>query len=430
MVVYLILYVLLLIGTTWFFSKNDSDEDFLLAGRKVSTGGLLLSKFAGAVGVSTFITYTGYAYTFGFGVFGLLIGAIVGYTFFAFWAAPRVNRLGRVGECSTQGELVSMVLKDKMSGQLTNWVTVVVQFFWILLSLVGGAKVIEEFGVLSYQWAVLLTSVVILIYVILSGLKAVIITDVIQSLIIVSFLGVIVYSLISSTETDVTSLDVESISLGKIVGLVIYGVLSVFGMADRYQLSLAAKNEKAVKVGLGLAIIPVLIISSMLIFVGLNVLASQKGLDEDLVFVYAMQNQLSTNLLPVLLVMFFAGLMSSADTNVFAVSAHVTKNFENKSDKRVSRITTVVVVIFASVVSLFWKNVIDVTIVGAAMRVVMAVPMIYILLDKKNVLRYKLSLVGGVLGLSIGLIVFGPDAKLAITTLVGTLLGLIFRSKK
>jgi len=59
------IYVILIIGISYFYSRNGSDEDYLISGRNRNQWNILASKFAGAVGVSTFITYTSYTYKFG-----------------------------------------------------------------------------------------------------------------------------------------------------------------------------------------------------------------------------------------------------------------------------------------------------------------------------------------------------------------------------
>lgn len=430
MIYYLGIYSLALIAISFLYSKNKSSDAYLVADRSIGTSSLLFSKFAGAVGVSTFITYTGFAYVYGIGVMGLLLGGIVGYLFFGLWAAPKINTIGKESGVQNQGELVNYVLKSQNAKRLTNWTTAIIQFFWVLLSLVGGAQVIAMFDIMTYEWAVVVTATVVLIYVLLSGLKAVIITDVIQSIIIIAFLGIIVYGISSQNINDISEAQVEKTPIGKIIGLLIYGCLSVFGMADRYQLSMAGKNSGSVKKGLSAAIIPVILVTALLFYIGLSAKVSSPDLEEGTVFVYAMQHLLPISLMPVLLLMFFAGLMSTADTSIFAVSAHLASEFTENKKVLFARIITLIAMCLATLIAFFWRNIIEVTIIGAAMRIVLAVPMIYVLLQKSNSTRFIASTIGGIIGLVGGIIGFGADPKLVITTLVGTLLGLIFRSKQ
>ncbi|PIB35919.1 hypothetical protein BFP72_11205 [Reichenbachiella sp. 5M10] len=432
MYVYLLVYILLIIGFSLYLSRSSSAEDFLIGGRNRGGLTILFSKFAGAVGVSTLISYTGYAYRFGVGMSGMLVGAVIGYALFAFWAAPRVKRLSLEGQFYTQGDLPAHLTQDKRSARLTNGVTTVVQFFWIVLSLAGGAKIIAYFDLFSYETALLLTTGVVMVYVLVSGFKAVVMTDVVQAVIILAFLGLLVYGMTRGESVDAL-LRIptgEHVTLGSIIGLVLYGGLSVFGLADRYQLCYAARDEQSLKRGMGLAIVPVLIIAFLLLLLGLQVYRLDTSLDPDMVFVYATQNLMDTSWLPALLVLFFAGLMSTADSAIFAVASHVTGGVS--SDKRVNsvRYATVITVVLAFGIAWFWRSIVDITIVGAALRMTLAVAMIYVIGGHQNKGRFMGSAMGGVLGLLIGLAIFGAKPTIAIVVLVGSLLGLLYRSKK
>lgn len=423
-------YVLFIVLLSFYYSKKSTDEDYLLAGRNRSGFAIMASKFAGAIGVSTFITYTGYAYRFGWGVFIMLIGSIIGYNLFAYWAAPIIKKLSTQGKFYTQGDLPTYVTGDRRTGLYANVVTIIIQFFWVLLSLVGGAKIIAFFGLMSYPMAVLTTCFIITAYVLLAGFKAVIITDIFQSFIILFFLIAIVYNLLSGENiTDILTHQTETVQIGSVIGLALYGSLSVFGLADRYLLCYAAKNERSLKLGMSLAVIPIIVIAFLLLLVGLKVLTHKSGMDPDTVFVYAMQNQLSQSFIPALLVMFFAGLMSSADTAIFAVASHVVGGSKVVNKVKGVRIATLVVVALASTISFFWESVVNITIVGAALRMTLAIPMIYVILQNKNSGRFKGSVIGGIIGLMAGVVAFGADPKLAITVLVGSLVGLLYKSK-
>ncbi|MFD2562477.1 sodium:solute symporter family protein [Aquimarina rubra] len=428
---YLSIYIIIIIGLSVYISKSSNTEDFLIGGRNRSGWTILFSKFAGAIGVSTLITYTGYAYKFGWGLFAMSIGSVIGYLLFAFWAAPRIKKLSLLGNFYTQGDLPAFVTGNKTTSLVTNSITIIVQFFWILLSLAGGAKVITFFDLFSYEIALLITTLVVLIYVLFSGFKAVVLTDTIQAIIIIGFLCILILGMLDIKDFgDILGTSTnENVQLGSIIGLVLYGGLSVFGLADRYQLCYAAKDVKSLKKGMGLAIIPVLLIAFLLLLIGLYVYNQNTTLDPDTVFVFAMQNLVNQSWIPLLVVLFFAGLMSTADTSIFAVSSHLV--YKSKKDQKVKsvRYATVFTVFIAFIVALFWKSVVDITIVGAALRMTLSVAMIYVIKKRKNSGRFIASALGGIGGLLIGLLAFGPKPTIAITVLLGSLIGLIYRSK-
>lgn len=429
--IYLSAYIIFIIGISIYLSRSSSKEDFLIGGRNKGTYTILFSKFAGAIGVSTLITYTGYAYKFGWGLFALSIGSVLGYLLFAFWAAPKIKKLSTLGKFYTQGDLPAFVTGNKTTTTITNIITTIVQFFWIVLSLAGGAKVISFFEILPYETALLITTIVVMVYVLFSGFKAVLITDIFQAVIIIIFLCILIYGILDVNDFGIalTSIASENVTIGSILGLTLYGGLSVFGLADRYQLCYAAKDEKSLSRGLGFAIIPVLGIAFLLLLIGLYTYSQNSNLDPDTIFVYAMQNFLPQSWLPLLLVLFFAGLMSTADTSVFAVASHVAYNTTQKQKIKSVRYATIITVIVAFLVALFWRNIVDITIVGAALRMTLSIAMIYAIKKKENSGRFIGSALGGVLGLIIGIIAFGPTPTIAIMVLLGSLLGLIYKSK-
>lgn len=429
------IYIIFIIGLSYYFSKGATEEDYLISGRDRNTWHILASKFAGAIGVSTFITYTAYTYRFGaMGVLALLLGILVGYNLFAFWAAPKVKQLSLQGKFYTQGDLVQFCTNNPQTALFTNAVTIIIQFFWVLLALVGGAKTIAYFGILSYSSALLATAAVILVYVLLSGFKAVIITDVVQTFIILIFLVLIVYSLFTQNETAFSTLlqaqPNEKLKLGSVIGLLLYGALSVFGLADRYQLCYAAKDVRSLKRGMSLAVLPIILLAALLMGIGLIALTTNPNLDYDNAFIHVMQTMLDNSLQPLLLVLFFAGLMSSADTNIFAVASHLSLNNRDNNSIRNTQISIAVVVVLASLIAFFWTSIIDITIVGAALRLTIAVPMIYILRGGQNSSRFISSTILGFIALGAGILITGAKPTLALFVLLGTLLGLLNKGKK
>lgn len=429
--IYLAVYIVFIIGLSIYISKSSTADDFLIAGRNSNTLSILFSKFSGAIGVSTFITFTGFAYKFGWGFLAMSLGSIVGYLFFAFWAAPRVKQLSSKGLFYTQGDLPAYVTGDDRTGLVTNVITVVVQFFWILLGLAGGAKIISYFELFSYETALLLTAAVVMIYVLVSGYKAVIATDILQGGIILVFLGILIFGLFDTSNLNsvLSTTPPESVKIGKIIGLILYGTLSVFGLADRYQLCYAAKDERSLTKGMGFAIIPVLIIVLLLLVIGLYTYSQAPGLDPDTAFIFAMEHFVNQSWLPLLFILFFAGLMSTADTSIFAVASHVTYKSAPGNKVKNVRYITVITVIIACAVAWFWRSIVDITIVGAALRMCTSVAMIYVIGNNTNNGRFLGSALGGIIGLIAGLAAFGTTPKIAIAVLIGSLLGLLFKSK-
>jgi len=204
----------------------------------------MASKFAGAIGAGYFITYTGFAYQYGAGVFAMLVGIAIGYILFAYWAAPKAYEHSKEGKFYTIGDFVFYRTKSESSKKLANVFANIILFLWLLVGIIGGAKIINDFGFLSYGVAVAVTSLVVLTYILLAGFKAVILTDFIQSIIIISLLIVVTFSIIGSASIpELLSIGPGNVDIGTAVGFFLFGVLAIFSYSNMYQLNSVANSS-------------------------------------------------------------------------------------------------------------------------------------------------------------------------------------------
>ena len=426
---YLGLYFLTLIGIGFYISKKETPEDFLIGGRNRKGWQILLSKFAGAIGAGWFVTYTAYAYEFGFGVFMAILGFMFGYFLFAYWAVPIIYKHSKEKKFYTQGDFVFSKTNNTFSKLLTNLVASSIQFGWLLIGVIGGSKIISHFGFLSYELAIFLTVGIVLIYILLAGFKAVIITDVFQSVIILLLLVFLSFNIIGETNiTNILSTQTGNIDIGTAIGFLLYGILSVFALSDRYQLCYSAKNEKNLKRGIGFAIIPIILVASFLLIIGIYMYIQNPNLDSGLVFLEALKNYLPVSLLPIAIVMFFAGLMSSVDTAIFSITSHyVFSKKEKRQPIKNIRIFTIILLIITSIFAYYYRNIVGITIIAAALTVSLSVPMIYILLGNINKNRFIGSVFGSITGLVLGIVILGVKPTIILLVIIGGCLGLLYK---
>lgn len=428
-------YSLFLIGLSYFYGRQANGEAYLIAGRNRPTLHIIASKFASAIGAGTLVLYTSYAYKFGTaGMIPLFLGISVGYLVFAFWAAPKIKRFSIGQHFYTQGDLVRFITINENSKRLTDSLTMGVQFFWVLLILVGGARVIAYFQVLSYEMALLATALVVLSYLLLSGFKAVILTDVVQAVLILAFLAFLAFVIPWDERVVISELlqtrPPQELERSTIVGLLLYGIFSVFGLADRYQLCYAAKNEATAQRGMAWALVPILLVMFLLLMIGLSVLELSTTLPPQEAFLYAMQQLLPPIWQPALILLLFAAIMSSADTHIFAVASHAA-SLTNRSDNvQTTKQFTLVTIILATTMAYFWRNITDISIIGAALRVTLAIPMMYIISRGNNTGRFMTSILLGVITFVGGWIILGPQPILMVFIVAAGTLGMLYKSKK
>ena len=113
--IYLIIYVIVILCISFYISKKSSSNDFLIANRDRGFWSILFSKYAGSMGAGWFITYTAFAYEFGFGMFGMLIGFVLGYVLFAYLGSTKLYDLAHKNKLYTINQLVYFKTKSKVT---------------------------------------------------------------------------------------------------------------------------------------------------------------------------------------------------------------------------------------------------------------------------------------------------------------------------
>jgi len=429
--VYLGIYILILFGISYYVSRRQKSEDFLISGRDRKGWQIFLSKFGAAMGVGWFITYTGFSYEYGLGVFAMLLGLLVGFPLFGYWAAPKVHKHSKKKKFYTIGDYVYSRTKSIFAMRVADVLSSAIIFSWLLVAIIGGSKIIADFGFLSYPVAVIVTSLVVLVYLLLAGFKAVIITDIFQSIIIAVLLVVITFGIVGTKNlSTLFSVETGGVNIGVVIGFLLYGIFSVFSFSDRYQLCYAAKDEKSVKHGLGLAILPIVIAAGFLLLIGLFMAMNSPGLDSGLVFTEALKNFLPAALLPLGIVLFLAGVMSSADTNIYSIASHFALTRKRKDPIKTIRKLTIWLVVITAIIAIIFSDIVDVSIFAGGISLTISLAMVYILSNGKYTSRFISSIIGGFVGLFVGLGIFGADPTIALTTMVGGAVGLLFKFEK
>jgi len=264
----------------------------------------------------------------------------------------------------------------------------------------------------------------------MAGHKAVILTDIVQSFVIFFLLIIITFSIVGSDNFgEILSFQGASVDIGVFIGFFLFGILSVFSYSDRYQLAYAAKNERNLRHGLGLAIIPIAIAGFFLLLIGMFMASNSPGLDSGLIFTEALRNFLPASLLPLAIVLFFAGVMSSADTNIYAISSHYAMHRKGEKISKV-RAGTIWLTIITSIVAILFPNVVDVSILAGGISLTLSFGMVYLIAGGRKASRFVISSFFALIAVIIGILIFGIEPILALPVLFAGAIGLLFRWKK
>ena len=422
----LAVYVLALLGIGWWFGRGESEEDYLIAGRDRPWWQVAFSKYAVTAGAAWFVTYTAFAYEYGLSVLTMIVGMMIGYGIFAFWGAKRIKKASdESGGFYTMGDLVKARTNSVHSEGLLNSVVLLTAFLYLTIGVVAGSVLMEEFNLVSYEFAVFLTFIITIGYVLMSGYKAVVLTDVLQGIIMMVLLAVVAWSFVDSTEMSLQdAAGSRSIDMLTVIMFAVFGAAATFASPDRYQLSYAGKNIKAITKGFMAAAVPVFLTAVFLLLIGTLMYEIDPTLNSSAVFPKALTEFLPAAIAPFALVMFFAALMSSVDTNLYVLASHLKTKATEKLTKSVTRKRIVVIGFGSALAALMFRDVVDLTIFVAGVQTAIAFPMIYLVAGGRSKVRFLYTIYGGLLGIFAGLYVYGLDPRAAALVLVGNVLGL------
>lgn len=418
-------YILSIFAIAWWCAKANTKDDYLIAGRNRPMWQILLSKTAGSIGVGFFLLYTGYGYQFGWPITLLLVFQIISAVVFAYWAVPKIYRYAREKQFLTMGDFVGDQLQSMRTGAFLDFVTSAVGFLWVVAGFVGGVKVVADILVLSYEQSLVLAVLLVGGYILVSGYRVVLATDVVQVVAIFGLLSVMVLTLVTSVDVSAVSATfAESLPVTLIVGIVIFGFFTIFGTADRYQLIYSATSEQAARNGLLWSVVPFCIAFVPLVFVGLFMRMQGTAYDPDTVFLTFINQFTYTELASAAGVMLVAGLMSTADTWVYATASHwqVAWNKWRKEARSISisslQTTILVCMVLMGVVSFFFRDLLGLAIFSAAILVALSVPMLYVIGGGSSSIRFVSTVLVSVAGVIVAALMLGVIPELVILPII------------
>ncbi len=423
----LTLYAVLVLWIVWRAGRHESREDFLIAGRDRGLFQVTCSKFAASIGAGWFLVYTAFGYRYGAAIFYGLASYAVGYLLFAWLAVPRIWAWGSGTRALTVGDLVAERTGTRTAGHVTNAMIALTTLIGVSVSVTGGAKVLEYLDVPGgFTAAVLITSGFTLFYLLLSGFKGVVLTDVLQALVIVLFALVIGWAVARKPDLMLAlAQENEPIKPTIVAGLALLG-FSFLTSSDRYQLTYAARSQRAARLGMALPLVFVLAVAFVLVLVGQYAKLVYPQGEADMAFIYVLTQLLPHWIVPFGLALLMAAIMSTIDSLVFAIASHSVLHREWQSPERAMRWAMVVTVVLLAAFALLVRDMVDITLLSITAQMVGAIAMLYILAGGRSARTFFLALAGGLLGALGGLWLLGIQPLLAVTTLLGgTLLLLV-----
>lgn len=187
----LILFLLLLlaVGTVAARSSGDTEEDYWLADR--SFGKYFIGFSAGASSASSFIMIgaVGVGYTLGVTALLLPLGALLGDLVFWSIYPDKINRFARARGANTVPEMLSMTAADA-DRRLIRKTAALITFPMISLyagaQMLAAGKTMNTVMDIDLKWGILLSAAVVIGYCAKGGLRASVITQFVQAMIMLA----------------------------------------------------------------------------------------------------------------------------------------------------------------------------------------------------------------------------------------------------
>lgn len=180
----LILYKLMLIGIGFWASKRtQTTEDFFIGGKTLGPWVAAISSSASASSAWSLLGVSGAAYVMGYSALWLFPAVISGYLFNWLWLAPRIHRFSAQRGAITLTELLAGA--GPWAGRIVWLCTFAIVFsfsFYIAAQFQAAGSTFASSFDMKPDNAIILGTVIILIYTLLGGFWAVSVTDTVQGM--------------------------------------------------------------------------------------------------------------------------------------------------------------------------------------------------------------------------------------------------------
>lgn len=328
--VFMILYFVLVFFVAYVKSRKATTEEFLIAKRKVGLIGAISTINASKIG-SILLIFTALLYLYGFSAMWYFIGVATGYLVFIPFATRLHKRHGQ-----THLTLADYFFHDygNTSGRIASALNIFISFAFMVLNLIASSKVLSFFTGMNFVTSTIIVSLFILIYLLMGGFKAVVMTDVIQFGAIFIIFLIFAFALLNRTVIPAAEWTIFAAGTANIVGFFLLGILIPFSMADLWQRVYSMKDLTTLRRGIFYSVIMYVVFAFLLALIGLAIKAQLPGIDPDIALIQGFATLLPAGLLGLAVVVFFAAFMSTIDTYAYTAASSFVIDFFKKLSKK------------------------------------------------------------------------------------------------
>ncbi len=441
-----VVYLLGMLGIGWYFMRqNQNKEDYYVGGRNIGSWHIGLSVVATDVGGGFSIGLGGLGFAMGLAGSWLLFTGLLGAWLAAVFLIPKIKKLEETQTFYTFPQVFQHFYTPKVA-LLAGIISGIGYIGFTSSQILAGAKLASAtVKSLDMTTALIIMGVVVVVYTVMGGIKAVIYSDTIQWIILMSgliFIGIpiAIYKLggwanIRAALPD-SFFDISNVSLIQIInwGVSIIPIWFV-GMTLYQRIYACAGEKQAKKAWLIAGVFEYPIMAFMGVMLGLlSRVAADAGmfaalgyesvanLDKEMGLPLLLRTVLPVGFLGIMLSAYFSAIMSTADSCLMAASGNVVTdilgrffNFSDQKMLKVSQLATLVIGALALFLATFIQNVLSLMLYSYSFMVSgLFVPLLGALYWRKShpTAAIWAMLLGGVTTVILSVLASGKDFSL------------------
>ncbi|MCG8311178.1 MAG: sodium:solute symporter family protein [Cytophagales bacterium] len=384
-------YFLAIIYVGYYFLKhNQSREDYYVGGRSLKAGHVGLSIAATDVGGGFSIGLGGLGFTMGLAGSWLLFTGLIGAWMAAVLTVPKLKQLDSESGLLTFPDFLSLKY-NKSVGILAAVISGIGYVGFTAGQILAGGKLAAASVFQDVTWtdplffSLIVMSLVVIIYTSMGGIKAVIYTDTIQWIVLLSgllFLGVpFAYFKLGGWETIRASLPASHFSIFNISWVTIinwaFAIIPIWFIAmTLYQRVYSTRNVSEAKKAFFIAGVfeyPLMAFSGVIL--GMLARVAFPGSEAEAALPMMLNHVLPLGIAGFVLAAYFSAVMSTADSCLIAASGNVEndilRNLSKKNSGLVYRsvLVTVILGVVSFLLATWFTSVLDIVLQSYAFMV-------------------------------------------------------------
>ncbi len=429
-IVIVVLYFLILVVIGYLSSKGESEEDFLIGGRSISSLQTITSIGSSLIGAGMLISSVALVYVYGAGAIWLFLGYSLGFLVF-YRFSKLLKPLADQYKFYTLPDFFYFRF-GKLAGKLSALVLIFTALGWIAVNFIGGGKTIEQFTQIPFHWSTIIAASVIVVYLTFGGFRAVVQTDVVQFFgLFILFILLLFLIARYSLELSAQDFNIFNLPVLTIISFFLVGILVPLSSGELWQRIYAVESLESFKLSTFYLGVLLVVFGFILVLIGLILRNQLPNIDSNLAIVEGFRTLLPSGWRGLAIVVFYSTIMSSADSYLFSASTSFTRDIlyrkkESKGNKQLRWF----IVLFASLgvsIAIGLKDVLDLSYVLVSMMFALGFIILYVWIfyKKANALSVNTAFVCSIVLLLILMSQYGIGEYLVAGSFIGVTIGIV-----